>query len=577
MKIFYKIDFSQKEQKYVHIKQIIELGEYNHNSINLIMPVWSPGSYLVREYSKNLDCFNVQDQNNNILPFTKNSKNKWNIELNNQKKIIVNYRLYCNEFSVRNNFVDDTHALLVGPSTFLIPEDRNLCKYFEVEIDLPYNWNQINTGLTKVNGTNNKFYNNNIDDFLDCPIEVGNYDVYEFEAFNKPHKIAMIGPKVYDTKVLINDIKRVMEATVELIDDDVPYDHYDFITHLTSNSTGGIEHKNSCVLHFNRWDFQNPEKYKKSWLSLVSHEYFHLWNVKRIKPIELSEFDYNNENYSSLLWFSEGFTSYFDDLILKRAGIYSNAEYFEVITDLINRLISIPGRLYQTVEEASFDAWIKFYRRNENTNNQHISYYVKGSHLALALDLEIRKRTNHEKSLNDLLKMLWEDYKNDNSVGFTKEIIVSYAEKLAGSLKDIFYEFLETTNEIDYNKYLNYAGLKLKALDTNKPTLDMDIKEEKGLFICSYIKDKGVAYHAGIMAGDEIISIDGYRVTSGNITRRIKNLYVGQNLKVLLSRDERIIESTITVGSSKGDYVKVEMVESPTDEQISFLNIWLQN
>lgn len=575
MKFFYKIDFSEKEQKYVHINQIIDVGNYKENYLNIIMPVWSPGSYLIREYSRILDCFQAKDKEGNKINFEKISKNNWQIELNKEKKIYISYRLYCNEFSVRNNFVDDKHALLVGPSTFLIPENKKLCDYFEVEIDLPKGWNKINTGLEPVKKSKNKFYHTDIDDFLDCPIEVGDYEVFNFEVLDKPHKIAMIGAKVYDEKVLVEDIKKVIEATAKLVGE-VPYEHYDFITHLTSSSTGGIEHKNSCILHFNRWDFQDPDKYKKSWLSLVSHEYFHLWNVKRIKPKELSDFDYNNENYTKLLWFSEGFTSYFDDLILKRAGIYSNLEYLSVLTDLINRLLQVQGRFYQTVEESSFDSWIKFYRRHENSNNQHISYYVKGAQLGLILDLEIRKNTNHKKSLDDLLKMLWEDYKKDNSIGFTKETIISYTNQLGGDLTDIFYEFLETTNEIDYNKYLNYAGLRLKISDSNKPTLDMDIKEDKGLFICTFIKDKGTAYQAGIMPNDEIIAIDGYRLTPSNINRRFKNMYIGQKLNLLISRDERLIEKNIIVSSSKDDYIKLEMIEKPTKEQINFLNEWLK-
>lgn len=575
MKIFYKIDFVEKDQKYVYIDQKIILENYKEDYLTLIMPVWSPGSYLIREYSRILDCFEIKNYNNQKIDYQKISKNSWQIHIKNKSEINIRYRLYCNEFSVRNNFVDDKHALLVGPSTFLIPENKDLCKYFEVEIDLPENWNQINTGLEPVEGYDNKYYQTQVDEFLDCPIECGDYEVFDFEVFEKPHKIAMIGAKVYDEKILVNDIKKVIKATANLIGD-IPYEHYDFITHLTSNSTGGIEHKNSCILHFNRWDFQDPDKYKKSWLSLVSHEYFHLWNVKRIKPIELSDFDYNNENYTSLLWFSEGFTSYFDDLIIKRAGIYTNSEYVSVLNDLINRLLQLPGRHYQTVEESSFDAWTKFYRKHENSNNQQISYYVKGAQLALALDLQIRKNTNHEKSLDDLLRMLWDDYKKDNSAGFTKEIIISYCNEIGGDLSDIFHEFLETTNEVDYNKYLNYAGLRLRFGDTNRPTLDMDIKEDKGLFICGFVKDKGAAYRSGIMVGDEIISINDYRVTSSNISKRLKNLIVGQELEFLISRDERLLKKKLIVLPSKEDIVKLEFIENPSQEQVTFINNWLK-
>ncbi|MBC7473193.1 MAG: M61 family metallopeptidase, partial [Candidatus Sericytochromatia bacterium] len=506
MKILYNLDFSQKDQKYVHLELNIELEKYDKKELILLMPVWSPGSYLIREYSRHLDQFVVYNKLGDQIKYEKISKNKWKIDLAEQKNITIRYRLYCNELTVRNNFVDDIHALLVAPATFLIPENKDACKYFEVQVNLPDGWNKISTGLNKVEGKENHFYCEDLDDFLDCPIEVGNYQTYSFEALGKPHYVAMIGAKVYQEEKLIGDIKKVVEATAKIFDSQAPYDHYTFITHLTSASTGGIEHKNSCVLHFNRWHFSDPVKYKKDWLSLVSHEYFHLWNVKRIKPLGISNFDYSNENYTSLLWFSEGFTSYFDDLILKRAGIYNDTEYLDVLSNLIERLLTVPGRFYQNLEESSFDSWIKFYRKHENSTNQGISYYIKGSHFALVLDLEIRKRTNHQKSLDDLMRLLWNDYLLDNSIGFTREILLNYAEKLAGNFSEIFNEFIEGKNEIDYDKYLAYAGLKLKIIDFNNLTLDIDFKEENGLLICTNIKDQGAGYNAGIMSGDELIA-----------------------------------------------------------------------
>ncbi len=574
MKAFYKIDFSQKEQKYVHVELNLKLENYSEKELILMMPVWSPGSYLVREYSRHLDCFEAMNISGEKINFQKIRKNQWRME-NPGEEIKIKYRLYCNEFSVRTNFVDDVHALLVAPATFLIPEQKGLCNYFEVEVSLPEGWNQISTGLHRVEGASNKFYAEDTDDFLDCPIEAGNYKTFEFEAFGKPHYVAVIGPDVYDEKILINDMKRVVEATAKILGD-IPYEHYTFIVHLTQNSSGGIEHKNSSVLHFIRWDFQNPEKYKRMWLSLVSHEYFHLWNVKRIKPVELADFDYNNENYTSLLWMSEGFTSYFDDLILRRAGIYSEDEYLTVLSYIIERLLTIPGRFYQSVEEASFDAWIKFYRKHENTNNQGISYYVKGAQLALALDFEIRKRTNHQKSLDDLLKMLWNDYLKDPLTGYTKDIIISYAQELAGDLTEIFSEFLEKVTEIDYDKYLSYAGLKLKITDNGKPALGIDIKTENGLLICTYVRDKESGYQAGIMPGDEIIAIDGYRVNEAAFNKRIKFMSIGTKIKITLARDERILEKEVIVSGSKYDSIKIERINNPSEEQIQFFNQWLK-
>lgn len=577
MRFLYSLDFSQKDQKYLHVKLNVKPENYSSEKIVLMMPVWSPGSYLVREYSRFLDLFQANDPKGNPLEFEKIRKNQWEIQLPTEKEFNITYRLYCNEFSVRTNYIDDLHALVIPPATFLLPLEKGLCNYFEVEIKLHPEWNQISTGLDRVEGCENKYYSEDADDFLDCPIEAGNYKTYQFESFGKPHYIAMVGPEIYDGNILVNDIKKVVEATAKIFDDDIPYEHYTFITHLANTASGGIEHKNSSVLHFNRWDFNNPEKYRRMWLSLVSHEYFHLWNVKRIRPSKLASFDYNNENYTSKLWMSEGFTSYFDDHILKRAGIYSDEEYLDVIAYVIERLVKVPGRFYENLESASFDTWIKFYRKHENTNNQSISYYVKGSQLALALDFEIRKNSGNKNNIDDLMKMMWKDYREHPDHGYSKDLLISNAEELAEcSLKGLFEEFLEKTTEIDYDRFLSYAGLKLKITDSGKPTLEIDLKEENGLLICSYVMDKGTGYNAGIMPGDEIIAMDGYRVNNASLAKRLKFSKVGAKVKLTISRDERLIDKEIIIAGSKYDSVKVEKIPDPTPEQTEFYNNWLK-
>ncbi|MEK7433974.1 MAG: hypothetical protein AABZ74_12630 [Cyanobacteriota bacterium] len=566
MKIFYSLDFSKKDQKYVFVDVKIEIDNYIEPELSLIMPVWSPGSYLIREYARHLDCFSSDCENK------KTTKNNWIFKLNDRKEINFSYRLYCNELTVRTNYIDDIHAILCSPATFIIPENKKVCSYFEVKINLPKEWSKISTGLKKKD--ENTFYHDNMDDFLDCPIEVGEYQVFNFTSFGKNHEVAMIGPEVYDKEKLVSDIKRVVEATASVFDD-VPYDNYTFITHLTSEVQGGLEHKNSTVLHFKKWEFQDPEKYKKDWLSLVSHEYFHLWNIKRIKPVELADFDYNNENYTTLLWFAEGFTSYYDDLILRRAKIYSEEEYLEVLSGLIEKLVKVPGRFYQSMEDSSFDAWTKFYRKHENSSNQQISYYVKGAQFAIFLDLEIRKRTNNTKNLDFLMKKLWNDYLKDPSCGYTRETILSYAEELAGDLKSMFKEFLEDAEEINYEKYLSYAGLKLKITDLGRPTLDMDLREENGKIICVSLKDKGTAYLSGIMVADEIIAMNGYRINSYSLVKRLKYMKVGEKIKLLISRDDRIIEKELIISGSKYDQIKIEKIENPTEEQKNIYSNWI--
>ncbi|MFN8674454.1 MAG: PDZ domain-containing protein [Candidatus Sericytochromatia bacterium] len=566
MKFYYSLDFSKKEQKYVFVDMKILLEDFKRDNLELILPVWSPGSYLVREYARHLDCFSSDCKVEKI------TKNKWVFDINNKKEINLSYRLYCNELTVRTNYIDDIHVILCGPATFLVPENKKDSNYFEVKINLPSDWSKISTGLKKLD--NNIFYHEDLDDFLDCPIEAGEYPVFEFESFGKKHEIAMIGPKVYNEEKLVSDIKRAVEATATIFKD-IPYDDYTFITHLTNDVQGGLEHKNSTVLHFKKWDFQDPEKYKKDWLSLVSHEYFHLWNIKRLKPIELVDFDYNNENYTSLLWFAEGFTSYYDDLVLRRANIYNDNEYLDVLASVVEKLVKVPGRFYQSLEDSSFDAWTKFYRKHENSSNQQISYYVKGAQFALCLDFEIRKRTNNKNNLDDLMRKLWSEHIKDPNFGYTKEIILDLLNEIAGDFSEMFNEFLLKPEEIDYNKYLNYVGLKLKIVDLGRPTLDMDLKEDKGVLLCLGLKDKGAAYEAGIMVGDEILALNGYRVNHLNLVKRLKYMKSGEKVKLLISRDERILEKELTISTSKYDQIKIEKIENPSNEQKENYNNWL--
>lgn len=569
MKFNYSLDFSFRNQKYLLVNLEISFCS-SFDEVELIMPIWSPGSYLIREYSKYLDLFEVS----NNLKFDKINKNTWKIYNKGLDKVNVSYRVYCNEFTVRTNFIDDKHALIVPPATFLIPKDKDLCDRYEVKINLPDDWKNISTGLKKL--SNNIFYSNNTDEFLDCPIQVGNFENYSFELFQKEHRISIIGPKIYNENKLIEDIKNIVNTTAKIFGN-VPYDNYSFIIHLTTDSKGGIEHSNSCLLHFPRWSLNDSSKYKSDFLSLVSHEYFHLWNVKRIKPLELVDIDYNNENYTSLLWFAEGFTSYFDDLILKKANIYSEQEYLNVLAKLFEMQIKVPGRFYESLEDASFYSWIKFYRKHENTINQSISYYVKGAHFGWALDMEILNSTNGKKSLKDLMLMLWDDYLKNNKFGYTREIIEKYSSELVNKdISNMFKEFLEEKNEIDYNKYLGYAGLKLDIIYNENPSINCEIKDDNNKIFIYTVFDKGAGYYAGLCNGDEIIAINNYRVTAKNFHSIINSFNVGDKINILVSRDERLKEIELELFNSATNRLKILHLENKNSKQQKIFKEWLK-
>jgi predicted metalloprotease with PDZ domain len=325
--------------------------------LDLKLPVWTPGSYLVREYAKHLQNFSATGQK--ALAWRKISKNHWQVDTLGQSEITVCYRVFANELSVRTNHLDGTHGYFNGAALFFyLPGFEH--QPIQVAIAPPYpNW-QVATPLPTVPGQTNTFYAADFDTLVDSPFEIGTHALYEFEAQGKPHQLAIWGQGNTDPDRIIQDTQKIIDVEAELFGG-LPYDSYLFLLHLSPQGNGGLEHKNACSLNYPRFGFRTKEKYQR-FMQLVAHEFFHLWNVKRIRPKALEVFDYEQENYTTSLWFSEGTTSYYDLNIPFRAGIYDAKTLLGNLSKEITRLQTTPGRQVQPASESSFDAWIKLYR-----------------------------------------------------------------------------------------------------------------------------------------------------------------------------------------------------------------------
>ena len=578
--ISYQLSFPEAQAHYVDIE--MNLKGIKKDFIDLRMPVWTPGSYLVREFSKNVESFSAKSASDSKLSSSKINKNTWRISDIKNQDISISYRVYAFELSVRTSFVDASHAFLSPSGLLMYPE--GMIKSPSTITIKPYkNWEKISTGLDPVKGKSNTFYAPDYDILYDSPLEVGNHDTFDFIAAGVKHEVAMYGGGNYDKANLVEDMRDIIEAETEIFKEN-PNKRYVFIIHNTSAGGGGLEHLNSTVLGARRLGYSEEDSYK-SFLGLVAHEYFHLWNVKRLRPQALGPFDYSKENYTSNLWIAEGFTAYFDNLILRRTGIYSPEKYISTLLTDINTVENQPGNQVQPVSEASFDAWIKYYRPNENSKNSTISYYDKGALIGMILDLEILGATKGAKRLDDVMKAMYDEYYKKQKRGYTDAEFKVMAEKIAGkSLDEIYNKYINGTEPISFNSYLGHAGLYLINDYEGKenPSLGVATAVRDGKLIITAVQRGSAAWNDGLNVNDELIAINDYRITGAADTKGVSDLVntisskkIGEKIKATISRDGIIKILDITIAKAIGGKYRIEIDKSATDEQLAIRKIWL--
>ncbi len=558
-----------------HLFEItLHLDNWQADTLNLKMPVWTPGSYLVREYARHLQDFHVTTQGK-PLPWQKISKNHWQISTPKTPNLTITYRIFANELTVRTNHLDSTHGYFNGAALFLYsPAHQN--HPLQVTIIPPDSRWHVSTALPPLPGGQNTFVAADFDTLVDSPFEIGTHKIHHFSALNKPHQWAIWGQNNLDVKKLIADTKKVIETEAEIYGG-LPYEQYLFILHLTGNSFGGLEHKDSCSLIYSRFAFREPEKYNR-FIQLVAHEFFHLWNVKRIRPDALEKFDYDQENYTPSLWFCEGTTSYYDTLIPLWAGVYGEKAFLDILSKDINRFLNTPGRAVQPLSESSFDAWIKLYRRDSNSDNSQISYYLKGELVSLLLDLLIRQKYQNQRSFNDVLKQMWEQF-GKAEIGYSPEQLKGVIESVAEmDLTDFFNRYLHGTEELPLNEYLEPFGLQIKGVREKhpKPDLGVRVSGSNGTATIQFVEANSPAALAGIDAGDELLALDELRVTAEDLDSRLKDYRAGDYVKVTVFHQDELRHYAVCLGEPKPVSYQVTRVKSPTPEQQALLGGWLR-
>ncbi|MBE9610136.1 M61 family metallopeptidase [Chitinilyticum piscinae] len=525
----YTLSFPEPHTHLFHVE--LELGDPDPAGVMLSLPVWIPGSYLVREFARHIVRLEAE-QGGSALPVRKVDKHRWQLMPEaDAGSVRIRYQVYAYDLSVRGAYLDQFRAFFNGTSVFLavLGREQESCR---VDIRLPVqcaHW-QIATGLRPLAAGGYEAYD--YDELIDCPVEIAQFQRLSFKACDVPHEFILSGAVCEDAERLVADVKAICEYQIRFWGAPAPFSSYHFLTMVTADGYGGLEHRNSTALLCSRQDLPQPHETarKQSYrqlLGLISHEYFHTWLVKRIKPMEFVPYDLAQENYTRQLWLFEGVTSYYDDLLLLRSGLITADEYLETLSQTITAVWRNPGSAVQTLEEASLDAWIKYYRQDENSPNSLVSYYTKGALVALCTDLLIRKHSGGTRSLDDVMRALWLHY-GQTGLGVPPGAFEQLATQQAGEDLSAFFELaLRSSHELPLRELLAEQGIEwqqrqaLNQADKGgwlerlpEPRAGLGIKVEavpEGLKVVQ-VPSGSAAERAGLAAGDVIMAVENHKV-----------------------------------------------------------------
>jgi predicted metalloprotease with PDZ domain len=569
-KLTYHLSMPQPNSHYFAVK--IDVQENTAAVQEFKLPVWTPGSYLVREFSKNLNQVRAIDAQGKELAVKKKAKNAWEVQCNGAASYTVFYEVYAFELSVRTPFLDNTHGFVAGAGVFMYTEEtRNQLGVIKI---YPHaSFKKVSTALAPADFKSEPgcqtFVFKDYDQLVDSPIEIGNQQEFSFMAAGVRHRVAMYGEANYNITELQRDMAKVVESATAVFGSN-PNQDYLFIVHNVTDGQGGLEHLNSCVLSVSRWSYTGSNYL--GFINLVAHEYFHLWNVKRIRPIELGPFNYDQECYTSLLWVMEGITSYYDELLLLRAGFYTKTEFLSKLQSQINYVEGSPGSRVQPVAHASFDAWIKAYRPNENSSNTTMTYYSRGAVIGAVLDAYLIQRSKGKQSLDGFMQLLYQKYALDLKRGFSEtEFEQELANYCGEDMHAFFKQYVNGTAIIPYQQYFEPMGLKVTDQTSTLTNFGAALEPGEVLKVRT-VRSGSAAEDAGISVGDEILACDGYRIDKAGLENKYNNLQPGVSMELLLSRDGKLFSTKCVMKT----YAKPQFSLQIKDANAPLLTYWLR-
>jgi len=570
----YELSFPEPQTHYVEVKMIID--DLNAPVLDLKMPVWAPGSYLVREFSRHVESFSGKDNKGQDLFAVKQNKNTWRVVTKGHNSVVISYKVYAYELSVRTSFIDEEHAYLNGTSIFMY-NDLLLANPLTVKVIPHSSWKKISVALEKVNSKDNwQFKAANYDELVDAPFEIGNHITFSFVAAGVPHEVAMVGEGNYDSLRIKKDFTVIAEECSTIFGEH-PCKQYLFIIHNLPSGGGGLEHANSTTLQTNRWSYGTEGSYT-DFLSLVAHEYFHVWNVKRLRPVPLGPFDYSNENYTTMLWIAEGFTAYYDDLIVKRCGFISENDYLKILAGSMSYCMNIKGAALQPLSESSLDAWIKYYRPHENSGNATVSYYTKGGVVGALLDMEIIKSTNAVKSLDDVMREMYRLYYKKLNRAFTETEFIEMVNKVAGKdLSDFFEKYIHGTSQLPIEESLEQMGLvflDLNAAQTVAWTGAATAVSNNKLTVTA-VERNSPAWKFGLNVNDEILALDNYRA-GDDLSKLLSLKKPGDKVRFTISRNGVLKEIDLILDKSPAVKYLIEKSSAQTEDAKKRFSKWMK-
>ena len=570
LELTYHLSMPQPNSHYFAVK--IDVKGNTANTQEFKLPVWTPGSYLVREFSKNLNQVKAIDINNKELVVNKKTKNAWEIQCAGQENFTIFYEVYAFELSVRTPYLDNTHGFVAGAAVFMYTEatknQRGLLKVYPHQ-----SFKKVSTALPSADFKTElgcfNFTFEDYDQLVDCPIEIGNQQEFDFMAAGIRHRVAMYGEANYNVVQLQQDMAKVVQAATDVFGSN-PNKDYLFIIHNVTDGQGGLEHKNSCVLSVNRWSYAGSNY--TGFINLVAHEYFHLWNVKRIRPIELGPFNYDQECYTSLLWVMEGITSYYDELLLRRAGFYTKEEFLSKMQSQINYVEGSPGSRVQPVAHASFDAWIKAYRPNENSSNTTMTYYSRGAVLGAVLDAYLIQKSNKKRSLDGFMQLLYNKYALELKRGFTEAEFEQELSNYCGEdMHAFFANYVNGTQIIPYQKYLEPMGLTVKDVTSSQTSIGATFDGNEVVKVKA-VRRGSAAEEAGLSVGDEVLICNGYRINKDMLEGMLNSLSSGESMMLTVARDEKVFQVKFIMKN----YTKPQFSIQIKDANAPLLTYWLR-
>lgn len=570
--VVHTLRFPAPQTHYVEVETIVPTE--GRLDIELMMAVWTPGSYLVREFARHVEDLRAESPTGAPLDVVKTQKNRWRIGTGGAETVTVRYRLYARDLSVRTNFVDRGFALINGAPTFLAPVGQ-LGRPHEVRVDLPPTWTTTVSPLPPAGeGVAHRYFARDYDTLVDSPLLAGTPAIHTFEVDGVPHLLVNQGEAAtWDGPRAARDVETIVRTHREFWGH-LPWPRYVFFN-IIAEAGGGLEHADSTVLMTSRWRMGTRREYL-GWLALVSHELFHAWNGKRLRPVELGPFDYEREVYTTSLWIVEGFTDYYDYLLLRRSGLVTREEYLEQLSRTIRELQETPGRLTASASASSFDAWITHYRPDENSANRSISYYTKGAVVAFLLDARIRAITGGERSLDDVMRLAYDRY--SGSRGYTQDEFRRTVNEVAGAdLSRWLATAVDTTDELSYDEALAHFGLRFAPDDpaAAKAWLGATTRTDGGRLIVSQVRRGSPAFEAGLNVDDEIIALDGFRVGPDQLEARLEHYRPQQRVAVLVARRGELLPIEVILGTEPTRRWSLEARPDATPEQQARLRAWL--